>query len=246
MIHSQINFNQNQIRTIVIDDRKLIRETVQVYLEAETDLEIVGYADSGFAGLEQIKKLAPDVAIVDLEMPDMDGIAAIEIICQHFPSTKVLVLSGHEEPEYINDSIKAGAKGYLLKGTSPHDLADGIRYVSKGYFHLGPGLLEKLTLSSLDKSIKESKNSQQKLNKSLQQQKWELINECKSLIDTGLEHTYKELTDAIELKLYALRSKQIDSLTKLKKLQQRSNLLSISSLLLWLIMLGYMMIDNIP
>lgn len=240
------NSNQNTIRMIVVDDRKLIRETLQIYLETESDINIIGYADSATTGLEQIKNLDPDIAILDLEMPDMNGLAAIEIIRQRFPTTKVLVLSGHEEPEYINQAIKAGAKGYLLKGTTPQDLADAIRYVNRGCFHLGPGLLEKLTLSSLDKSITESKSDlEDKLRKSRQQLKWELTDECKTLIDRGTETTHRQLTHMLEMQLYNLKNKQSETIVKYKRLQNKVVLLLISQVVLLLIMVGYMIIDRV-
>ena len=188
MNSSFFNFNENPIRIIIVDDRRLIRETLQIYLESETDITIVGKADSGAIGLEQIKQLKPDIAVVDLEKPDLDGIAAIRIIREYFPTTKVLVLSGHEEPEYINRAIKAGAKGYLLKGTSPKDLADAIRYVSKDYLHLGPGLLEKLALVSLDRTAVESKEDLEAfLAKPLKQFESEVARQCKILIDRNFE-----------------------------------------------------------
>lgn len=273
MNSSFFNFNENPIRIIIIDDRRLIRETLQIYLESETDITIVGKADSGAIGLEQIKQLNPDIAVVDLEKPDLDGIAAIRIIREYFPKTKVLVLSGHEEPEYINRAIKAGAKGYLLKGTSPKDLADAIRYVSKGYLHLGPGLLEKLALVSLDRTIVESKedlkaslakplqqfklevarqcqilidrNFEERLVKPLHQFQSEVNKECKILIDQNSKQYHRKIEDVIELKLYALKNKQLETAIKLKKLQQRNNLLSIGQIFLWLILLGYITLGKI-
>lgn len=273
MNSSYFNFNKHPIRIIIIDDRRLIRETLQIYLETETDITIVGKADSGSTGLEQIKQLNPDVAIVDLEKPDLDGIAAIRIIREYFPTTKVLVLSGHEEPDYINRAIKAGAKGYLLKGTSPKDLADAIRYISKGYLHLGPGLLEKLALISLDRTIVESQNDfevylaeplkqlksevtkqceilidrnfEDRLAKPLKQFESEVTKQCKILIDQNSELYHKKLNDVIELKLYALKNKQLETAIKLKKLQQRNNLLSVGQIFLLIIMLCYIIFDKI-
>lgn len=273
MSSSFLNFNKSPIRIIIIDDRRLIRETLQIYLETETDITIVGKADSGATGLDQIKQLNPDLAIVDLEKPDLDGIAAIKIIREYFPTTKVLVLSGHEEPEYINRAIKAGAKGYLLKGTSPRDLADAIRYISKGYLHLGPGLLEKLALISLERTINDSQNDleaylakslqqfklevakhskvlldrnfEERLVSPLEQFKVEITKQCKILIDQNSELYHKKLNDVIELKLYALKNKQLETAIKLKKLQQRNSLLSVGQIFLWLIMLVYLILDKI-
>ena len=241
MKNSNINRDQDIVRILIVDDRKLVHESLKVYLEAESDLEIVGYSDSGATALEQIREVYPDVAIVDLEMPDMDGIEAIGIISEDFPGTKVLVLSGHEEPEYIYQAITAGAKGYLLKGTTPPDLANGIRYVNKGYCHLGPGLLEKLALSTLDKSMVESKdNLEQRIQKPLQQLRWELTKQCKTLVEQSLDAKHQQLNDFIDLKLYSLKSKQSETVVNFKKLERKVNLLFITQVFLLLIILGNM------
>lgn len=132
------------IRLLVADDQNLIRHALQVYLETEKDLEVVGSAQDGKTTLEQIEALNPDVVLLDIEMPGMNGLNTTQIICQKFPKTKVLVLSSHDEEYYINQALKMGAKGYLLKNTAAEDLAQVIRSVHKGYFQLGPGLSEKL------------------------------------------------------------------------------------------------------
>ena len=224
-----------------MDDRKLIRESLKVYLEGESDLKIVGYGDSGATALEQIRRIYPDVAVVDLEMPDMDGIEAISIISEDFPDTKVLVLSGHEEPQYIHRAIKAGAKGYLLKGTAPPDLANGIRYVHRGYCHLGPGLIEKLALSTLDKSMIDLEEDLEKtLDKPLQKLKRELTKQYKTLIEQSLETNRQQLNDVIDLKLYSLKSRQSETKVDFRKLERKVNLLFITQVFLLLIILGNM------
>jgi DNA-binding NarL/FixJ family response regulator len=132
------------IRILVADDQNLIRQALQVYLETESDLTVVGHAEDGLTALEKMEELSPDIALVDLDMPGMDGLTTTRIASQRFSKTKVLVFSSHDREEYINDAIQAGARGYLLKSTPAEELASAIRYVNKGYFHLGPGLFEKL------------------------------------------------------------------------------------------------------
>ncbi len=134
------------IRILVADDQNLIRQALQVYLETESDLKVVAHADDGLTALEKIEQLSPDVALIDLDMPGMDGLTTTKIIAQRFMNTKVLVFSSHDREDYINDAIQAGARGYLLKSTPADELANAIRYVNKGYFHLGPGLFEKLII----------------------------------------------------------------------------------------------------
>ena len=132
------------IYVLVVDDQNLVRQALEMNLDAESDLEVVGSAENGVQALEQIDLLNPDVVILDLEMPGMDGFTTLQIINQRFPETKVMVLSSHDEQEYLNQAIKAGAKGYLQKNTPVTELTTAIRYIYKGYSQFGPGLLEKL------------------------------------------------------------------------------------------------------
>jgi DNA-binding NarL/FixJ family response regulator len=145
------------IRILVADDQNLIRQALQVYLETESDLKVVAHADDGLTALEKIEQLSPDIALIDLDMPGMDGLTTTRIIAQRFTNTKVLVFSSHDREDYINDAIQSGARGYLLKSTPAEELASAIRYVNKGYFHLGPGLFEKLIVKfALTKPVTDS------------------------------------------------------------------------------------------
>ncbi len=117
-------------------------------LSLEPDLQVIGTADNGEAAIEQVAALQPDVVLMDVRMPVMDGREATRKICQQFPDVKVLVLSTFDDDRYITDSIQAGAKGYLLKDMPSEELAQAIRFIHRGYTQLGPGLLEKLIASS--------------------------------------------------------------------------------------------------
>ena len=133
------------IRVLVADDQNLIRQALQIYLENEGDIRVIVSVDNGIKAIEEIEKHSPDVAVIDLEMPGIDGFTTIKIICQRFPQTKVLVLSSHDTPEYINQALQAGANGYMLKNSSAEELANVIRSVAQGYFQLAPGLYEKIS-----------------------------------------------------------------------------------------------------
>lgn len=151
------------IRIFIIDDQNLIRKTIQKYLERESDIEILGYAANGTEALRKIEDSAPDVAIVDLEMPELDGLSIIKILRDRFSDVEILVFSSHDEQENINRAIKAGAKGYLIKGTPAKELANAIRSVNRGYFQLGPGLMEKLVVSMSNSAEDSSKSLEKKL-----------------------------------------------------------------------------------
>ncbi len=133
------------IRVLIADDQNLIRQALEVCLEPENDIEIIACVDDGIQAIDRVEKFEPDVAIIDLEMPNLDGLTAINIICERFPQTKVLVLSSHDREDYINQALKAGAKGYLHKSTSTQELANAIRSVYySGYLKLAPELHERL------------------------------------------------------------------------------------------------------
>ncbi len=131
------------IRVFIAEDQKTVQQILKSYLELEPDIEVVGTATNGQLAIEQIELLKPDVAIVDIEMPEVDGLTATQAISQRFSETKVLILSVHDNERYLNNALQVGAKGYLLKTTSPKDLVNAIRAVHQGYFQLSPGLIEK-------------------------------------------------------------------------------------------------------
>ena len=133
------------IRLLLVDDQSLICQGLKAMLSLESDLQVVGIANNGEQALEQVQALQPDVVLMDLRMPVMDGREATRKICQHYPQIKVLVLSTFDDAQYIADAICAGAKGYLLKDMPSEELAQAIRAVHQGYTQLGPGLLEKFT-----------------------------------------------------------------------------------------------------
>jgi DNA-binding NarL/FixJ family response regulator len=132
------------IRLLLVDDQSLICQGLKAMLSLESDLEIVGIAHNGQTAIEQVDTLQPDVVLMDVRMPIMDGREATRILSQKYPQVKVLVLSTFDDDQYIADAIRAGAKGYLLKDMPSEELAQAIRFVQLGYTQLAPGLLEKL------------------------------------------------------------------------------------------------------
>jgi DNA-binding NarL/FixJ family response regulator len=131
------------IRVLVVDDQELVRQGLSGLLAAQPDFHIVGEAASGHAAIAQVETLHPDIVLMDIRMPGMDGVVATREICQHFALTKVLVLTTFDDTEYVSQALHFGAKGYLLKDTPIDDIAIAIRSVYKGYTYLGPGLYEK-------------------------------------------------------------------------------------------------------
>ncbi|MBE9006403.1 response regulator transcription factor [Fortiea sp. LEGE XX443] len=132
------------IKVLLVDDQNLIRQGLKALLELESDLEIVGEAENGEVAVELVAKLQPDVVLMDMRMPIMDGVAATREIHQRFSDTKILVLTTFDNDEYVTAALQNGAMGYLLKDTPSEELAVAIRAVHKGYTQLGPGIVKKL------------------------------------------------------------------------------------------------------
>ena len=136
------------IRVLLVDDQKTVRETLKVSLESETDIEIVGTANNGIAAIERVETLQPNVVIMNMEMPGLDGASATQQITNRFVDTKVLIYSSYDADEYVTKSLAMGAKGYLLKTVETQDMAIAIRNIHKGYTQIAPGLLEKLLVTT--------------------------------------------------------------------------------------------------
>ena len=139
--------NQNQkIRILIVDDQKMIREGLKALIQTESDLEVVGIADNGENSIKQVEICQPDIVLMDMEMPGMDGVSATKIICEKFPDVKILVLSTFDTQEYVARSLSSGAMGYLLKGTPGKELTTAIRSVHLGYAQICPGIYQNLPL----------------------------------------------------------------------------------------------------
>ena len=142
-----LDIQQATVRVLVVDDQKPVRQNLKLYLESNSQIEVVALAGDGVAALEKIAELEPDVAIIDWEMPGIDGIRTIEIINKRFPQTKTLVLSSHEQKKYIHQAIVAGANGYLMKGSSEEQLTEAVLKIYQGYFKLDAKLADKISLN---------------------------------------------------------------------------------------------------
>jgi DNA-binding NarL/FixJ family response regulator len=138
------------INLLLVDDQSLICQGLAAVLNQEADLQVVGAAENGQVAIDQVKSLQPDVVLMDIRMPVMTGIEATRLIAEQFPNVKVLMLSTFDEDRDIAQSVRAGAKGYLLKDMPAQELAEAIRLVHRGYSQMAPGLIEKLVTSVTD------------------------------------------------------------------------------------------------
>jgi DNA-binding NarL/FixJ family response regulator len=127
-----------RIRVLVADDHTIVRQGLVGILEAAEDIEVVGQAADGAEAVEKASKAKPDVVVLDVSMPHLSGLEAARRIHESLPGTKVLVLTMHDDGEYVLKMVRAGASGYLLKDSAASELLAGIRALKRGEAYFGP------------------------------------------------------------------------------------------------------------
>ena len=138
------------IRVLIADDHIIVRSGLRLLLEAEPDIEVVGEALEGGEALNLVEKHLPDVVLMDIAMPGMNGLEATRQIKASWPQVNVLVLTMHRSDEYFFEMLKAGASGYILKGAETSDLIHAVRVVGRGEVFLYPTIAQKLVKDYLN------------------------------------------------------------------------------------------------
>ncbi len=128
------------VRVFLADDHTLVRQGIAALIAKEPDIEVVGESGDGLEVLEQVEELRPDVVVLDITMPGLNGLDACRQITRKHKDTAVLVLTMHADEEYIVGALKSGASGYLLKEAAAEQLTQAVRAVSVGELFLGPGI----------------------------------------------------------------------------------------------------------
>ncbi|MDT0683517.1 response regulator transcription factor [Roseicyclus sp. F158] len=127
------------IRVMIVDDHPLVAEGMRALLESEGDIEVVACLSGGRDAVEQISQLAPDIVLMDLNMPGIGGLAATELILERAPATRILILSMHDSPEYVSTALSHGARGYVLKDVPTEEVREAIDAVIAGGTYLCTG-----------------------------------------------------------------------------------------------------------
>jgi DNA-binding NarL/FixJ family response regulator len=138
------------LTVFLADDHAVVRDGLHALLSAEGDIEVVGTAANGRDAVRRVAELGPDVAVVDVVMPDLGGIEATRQMREASPSTQVVILSMHASEEYVLRALQAGARGYLLKETAGEEVIDAVRAVHAGQRYLSEGIADRLIDGYLD------------------------------------------------------------------------------------------------
>ncbi len=133
-----------KIKLLMVDDHEIVRAGLRMLLQAQPEIEIVGEVDTGHAAIAKAKELAPDIVLMDISLPDMDGFEATRQIKRALPNTSILALTMHESDEYFFKMLDAGASGYVPKKAAPTDLVSAIRVVHDGGVFLYPSVAKAL------------------------------------------------------------------------------------------------------
>lgn len=198
------------IKVLIAEDQELIRQSLEIMLSNKPDIEITGAAENGREAIRLTRKLMPDVILMDIRMPEMDGVQCIKIIKENYPEIKIIVLTTFDDDEYVFNALKNGASGYLLKGISVGELTEAIRTVAKGGTLINPNIASKVVkffsqMAHADYTIKVDDEAVRELSK----------NEMRiiQLIGSGMSN--KEITDKLKFSEGTVRNYISSILNKL-------------------------------
>lgn len=133
-----------QLTLILADDHAIVRSGLRMLIDSQPDMQIVGEAASGREALELIREKQPDIVVMDVQMPDLNGIEATEAVKKLYPSTAILALTMHEDDQYFFEMLRAGASGYVPKRAAPDELLNAIRAIGRGGAYIYPSLAARL------------------------------------------------------------------------------------------------------
>ena len=138
-----------RIRVLVVDDHKLIRQGIVGLLESQPDIEVIGQAGNGREAVAAVQELSPDVVLMDIAMPGINGLTATREIKERAPDVRVLILTIHDREDYLFQALRAGASGYVLKGADVQDLLAAVRSAARGDVYLYPSVTTTLVADYL-------------------------------------------------------------------------------------------------
>ncbi len=132
------------IKVLIVDDQQLVRESLQIVLDSKENFSVINIAENGYLALQAIKKEKPDVVLMDIRMPQLDGVQCTKMIKEKYPEIKIIILTTFDDDDYVFNALKNGASGYLLKGTSTEKLCEAIETVYSGQAMINPDVASKV------------------------------------------------------------------------------------------------------
>ena len=132
------------IKVLIADDQELIRQSLQIVLNSKPDITVCDVAEDGQAVIRSVRKEKPDIILMDVRMPKMDGVQCTKIIKENYPEIKIIILTTFDDDEYVYNALKFGASGYLLKGVSMDELENAIKTVYSGKAMINPDIATKV------------------------------------------------------------------------------------------------------
>lgn len=208
------------IKVLIADDQELIRESLRIVLDSKEEISVVGTAQNGQEVMQKIREIKPDVILMDIRMPKMDGVQCTKIIKENEPEIKIIILTTFDDDEYVYNALRYGASGYMLKGVSMDELENAIKTVYSGRAMINPDIATKvlklfseMAQSESDDTIQVDKNAVEELTKT----EWKIIAEV------GKGATNKEIADRLFLSDGTVRNYLSGILSKLE-LRDRTQL----------------------
>lgn len=193
-----------KVRVLLADDHAILREGLKALINVHPDMEVVGEATDGKAACDRTKELHPDVVVMDVSMPNVNGVQATRDVRRQWPNVRVLALTVHEERSYLRELMEAGASGYVLKRSAAEDLVHAVRVVARGDVYLDPGVTA-VVLGKLARTRLAGEGSRLELS--------ERESEVLQLIAQG--HSNKEIADRLKISSKTVETYKARSMGKL-------------------------------
>lgn len=206
------------IKVLIVDDQELIRQSLRIVLDSRGNLEVTDAVSNGQEAIASIRKNRPDIILMDIRMPKMDGVQCTKIVKEHYPEIKIIILTTFDDDEYVYNALKYGASGYLLKGVSMDGLAEAIDIVHSGRAMINPDVATKVVrlfsqMAQTDFSIQVGETGISQLAKT----EWKII----AQVERGASN--KEIADRLNLSEGTVRNYLSIILNKLE-LRDRTQL----------------------
>jgi RNA polymerase sigma factor (sigma-70 family) len=210
--------SSSMIHVLLVDDHDILRQGLKMLLSMQQGIQVVGEARTGQEAIIMAKELMPDVVVMDITMPNMDGLEACQIIRKEQPTTQVLMLTMHESEEYFLQALRMGAAGYLVKKAAPSDLQMAISSIAQGGAFLYPGLAKALIRSYTDSSTVETQLTRDRSAKA-----YNLAQALQALTPRELEilklvaegYTNQEIADQLTLSIKTVQAHRANVMEKL-------------------------------